>query len=96
MSNKENDKLMDEFMDTLQEVVVCPYCGDENQLEPAIQCCGEIHAEKAYKDEDGDIYMDSELDELFAHWLKSRKVSDGEHIEHLNHYISSSIGSIKK
>lgn len=72
MSNEQNDKLMDQFLDTLDKTIVCPYCGAENQLDPPLLCCGEVHAEEAYIDENEEVILASELKEAFQSWLNER------------------------
>jgi len=45
-----------------EEVVVCPYCMEFNQLDPPIGCCGEGHAQKAWLKPDGEIVLDYDLE----------------------------------
>lgn len=72
MSSKVNDQLADEFMDTLERIVVCPYCGKDNQLDPPLPCCGEVHAEEAWESPNGEVIMENELDDAFRAWLNKR------------------------
>lgn len=73
MSHTENTKLREVFMDTLDSVIVCPYCGEENQLDPPLLCCSEVHACSAWRDVDEEVYLESELDAAFTTWLQRRK-----------------------
>jgi hypothetical protein len=41
----------------------CPYCGDEVEIEPTSCCCGEVHGEYAYEDEDGNEYTEAQYNE---------------------------------
>ena len=82
MSNQENDKLMDEFMETLNPVIVCVYCGDikaqgtdPTVVEPSMGCCHEssAHFAVAHTSQDGEILLyDSDLQEAFKAWLADR------------------------
>lgn len=42
-------------------VTVCPYCGDTVQIEPHMGCCGEVHSEEVYQDENGETYPIDEV-----------------------------------
>jgi hypothetical protein len=72
----ETNKLMQEFLDTMQEVIVCPYCGDQNQLDPPLPCCGEVHAEQAWllnPETDAEVLLyDSDLQAAFNKWKEER------------------------
>lgn len=46
--------------------VECPYCGKPNQLDPAFECCGEVHAELLFSDSNGNRYAKYELDQMRA------------------------------
>jgi len=71
MSHPQNDKLKEEFMDTLEKCHVCPYCGWE--IDEYGACCGEAgHAERAYKDEAKEIILADEVDAAFSQWLEKR------------------------
>ena len=37
-----------QFKNSLETTIACPYCGDPNQLDPALLCCGEVHAQLFY------------------------------------------------
>ena len=63
-----------EFMSTLEEAILCPYCGVENQLDPPTLCCGEVHAEAAWLNEDEEAVYESDLPELFDAWLKEQRL----------------------
>ena len=41
----------------------CPYCGDEVEIEPTDMCCGEVHSEYVYEDEDGNEYTEQQYKE---------------------------------
>ena len=72
MSNSINDKLRDEFLDSLEEVGLCPYCMDRVRLEPTDLCCGEVHGEVGYETPDGEYLLESDLDAAFKAWLSKR------------------------
>lgn len=58
-----------EFMIEVEPQIVCPYCGSPNQLDPALLCCGEVHAETQYWYL-GELLNDIELAVAFRNWLK--------------------------
>jgi hypothetical protein len=75
MSTKENDRLYELFIDSLDTEIACPYCGEPNQIDPPMLCCGELHAEKFYViNEDlvgmQDIRM---INRAFEKWLCARE-----------------------
>lgn len=72
MSHPVNDTIMEELLDSLDRVVVCPYCYRHNQLDPPLLCCGEVHAEEAWETEDGEIIRDSELEEYMTREMAKR------------------------
>lgn len=45
--------------DLLETIIVCPYCCEQNQLDPPKLCCGELHAEEAYLIDD-EVILKSE------------------------------------
>lgn len=49
----------------IQQVGRCPYCGDEVEIEPTDLCCGEVHGEYVYEDDDGNQYTEAE----YQAWL---------------------------
>ena len=52
----------------LQEIQVCPYCGEEK--EEAMLCCGECHIDVAYITPDGDFLWNDEVEE----WLNAEVI----------------------
>lgn len=46
----------------IEEVHVCPYCGDEVECEPTEMCCGEVHGEWQYRDADGNEYTQEQYE----------------------------------
>lgn len=66
MSHKQNK--LDQYLDTLALTILCPYCGEPNQLDPPSACCGEVHAEEMYDDGDT-LFSKSELRHYFEAWL---------------------------
>jgi hypothetical protein len=71
---KSGETIFELFMETLEETVVCPYCGDSNQLDPPLLCCGEVHAERAWRvdDEDETFLMEHELSAACDVWAKRK------------------------
>lgn len=61
-----------EFMSTLTKVVICPYCGEPNQLDPALLCCGEVHAEEVYDNGEETFTADC-LEREFKDWLAAKE-----------------------
>lgn len=51
----------------IQRIGRCPYCGSQVEMEPTQCCCGEVHGEWVYEDEDGNEYTESQYQE----WLDS-------------------------
>jgi len=45
----------------VDEVNICPYCGDIVEIDPHMGCCGEVHAEPAYLF-DGETYLVDEVE----------------------------------
>lgn len=69
MGHTENDKLYAEFMDTLETVNVCPYCG--HPKEEGDPCCHEVHDEIMW--DNGDEYIsEDDLEAYFKKWLLQR------------------------
>jgi hypothetical protein len=54
------------FKASLDTTIACPYCGEPNQLDPALLCCGEVHAQLFY------VIGDELIDErdLMSHYGK--------------------------
>lgn len=73
MSNEQNDKLMDEFLDECTTEWRCPYCGDPSSEEWPV-CCKENHCAETLCAPDGTmIGEDSDvLKECFVDWLLHR------------------------
>ena len=44
------------------EITVCPYCMNEVRADPHMGCCGEVHAERAYVLNNGECYLESEIE----------------------------------
>ena len=49
----------------VEEFLACPYCGGEASIDD-LGCCGESsgHFQQAYELKDGDVVMESEVDEI--------------------------------
>jgi hypothetical protein len=67
------EELIEAFKATLEKIIVCPYCGKHNQLDPPLLCCGEVHAEEAWEDEDGEIYLEADLLSAATDWKKEQE-----------------------
>jgi len=65
------------YKNSLMNIIACPYCSKRNQDDPILGCCGEVHAEPAYQDSQGNIILEYELKEHFNQWL-SGVVTEGE------------------
>ena len=63
--------LYDQFLETLEEVEVCSYCGNDSVCDVR-GCCGESHTETAYVDEANELIRDDELDSAYAEWRKKQ------------------------
>lgn len=62
MDDKNIHKLIEiNYSEIVDEIVICPYCGDE--YGEKIGCCGEAmtHAEKAYVMADGECYSSHDI-----------------------------------
>lgn len=68
--DKASPELLAAFKKTLTATIVCPYCGEANQLDPPLLCCGENHAEEAYKNKDDEVIMESELHFEALSWAR--------------------------
>lgn len=70
MSNLSRAQLYEKFLESMQEVVVCPYCGELINNEQRY-CCSEVHGEVVY--DTGSEYISKDdiktLDRFFADWL---------------------------
>ncbi len=76
-SNPQNDNSGSEykaFLNTLTKEVICPYCGNPNQLDPPILCCGEVHAEEVYSDGE-ETFTENCLEKMFQKWLASNEAA---------------------
>ena len=72
MSNPSREQLYEQWYEAnIEATIICPYCGDPNQLDPPMVCCGEIHAEEALLDSNGEIIAESELNKAFEKWLET-------------------------
>jgi hypothetical protein len=42
----DRDQLLELFLEFsgFEHKVVCPYCGDDSEIEPTKLCCGEVHS----------------------------------------------------
>lgn len=60
------------FLATLKKEIICPYCGKLNQLDPPIECCGEVHAEEVYDNGD-EIFTSNCLEKEFSKWLSAKE-----------------------
>ena len=70
-----NQALYALFLSELDTAILCPYCGDENQLDPPLLCCGEVHAEQFYILGD-DILEGIALQREYESWLDARSNSE--------------------
>jgi hypothetical protein len=83
---KHDKRLYELFLSTLNKTIACPYCGDDNQLDPPLLCCGEVHAQEFYTDKDGDLLYDKQdLNKLYMEWLAERE--DAEPIRDADKYF---------
>ncbi len=64
-----------EFLKTLDKAIRCPYCGEDNQLDPPRCCCGEMHAAETWLDKNGNLYQDDELEGAFQEYCLSNPLS---------------------
>jgi len=70
----EQSDLFEEFCEErdYQRRIICPYCGDDNQLDPPLSCCGEIHAEIVW--DNGREYLDNkDILRAFNVWIEERR-----------------------
>jgi hypothetical protein len=59
-----------EFLATLEPGIFCPYCGEPNQLDPPMLCCGEVHAEEGWFNADDEALRSDEFDDALKEFTK--------------------------
>lgn len=63
----------DQFLATLDERTVCPYCGDDVDRDMP-NCCSEIHSEIVYDNGEETLSEgDGSLEKAFTKWLAANE-----------------------
>lgn len=75
MTHPFNTQLLEAFMETLESVVVCPYCMEPNQLDPPLCCCSEVHATEAWEQPNGEILLEDDLNSAAIEWMQAKETS---------------------